>query len=84
VWHCHHRRETDEHKSAAYLINHGLYYNQPAKDLIFLTPADHGALHYKKPIKNVRRLKRLNREKLVRELLLNNTSPNDIIKILNE
>ena len=43
VWHCHHRRETIYSRSG--LIEIGEYYNRPAEELIFLTPADHHRLH---------------------------------------
>ena len=43
VWHCHHRRETIFSKSD--LIEIGEYYNRPAAELIFLTPANHRRLH---------------------------------------
>ena len=44
VWHCHHRRETIYSRSG--LIEIGEYYNRPACELIFLTPADHHRLHH--------------------------------------
>ena len=44
VWDCHHRRETIY--SAKELIDIGEYYNRPACELIFLTPADHRRLHH--------------------------------------
>ena len=43
VWQCHHRRETIFSKPD--LIEIGEYYNRPACELIFLTPADHHRLH---------------------------------------
>ena len=43
VWHCHHRRETIYSRSG--LIEIGEYYNRPACELIFLTPANHRRLH---------------------------------------
>ena len=43
VWQCHHRRETIY--SAKELIDIGEYYNRPACELIFLTPANHRRLH---------------------------------------
>ena len=43
VWQCHHRRETIFSKSD--LIEIGEYYNRPACELIFLTPANHRRLH---------------------------------------
>ena len=44
VWDCHHRRETIY--SAKELIEIGEYYNRPACELIFLTPAYHRRLHH--------------------------------------
>ena len=43
TWECHHRRETIY--SAKELIDIGEYYNRPACELIFLTPANHRRLH---------------------------------------
>lgn len=43
---CHHRRE-DLGFSAIELIELGLYFNRPAKELIFLTKAQHCSLHHK-------------------------------------
>ena len=43
VWHCHHRRETIYSRSELKEI--GEYYNRPACELIFLTPANHRRLH---------------------------------------
>jgi len=45
TWHCHHRLEIDENKSAQQLIDEGRYYNRPASELIFLTNSDHWTLH---------------------------------------
>lgn len=50
TWHCHHRLETDKKLTADYLIEHNLYYNRPANELIFLTPADHNTIHHKNKI----------------------------------
>lgn len=47
VWHCHHRKETDEGLSRTQLIEMGLYYNRPASELIFLTEFEHHSLHMK-------------------------------------
>ena len=45
TWHCHHRRElTTSRKN---LLEIGEYYNRPANELIFLTKAEHTALHNK-------------------------------------
>ena len=46
-WDCHHRLETDLDVSQQYLKDHGLYYNRPASELIFLTCEEHTALHNK-------------------------------------
>ena len=52
TWHCHHRIEliatgavVDSTKQD--LIDWGIYYNRPANELIFLTQAEHTALHMK-------------------------------------
>lgn len=48
TWDCHHRLETGnngEEISREGLIDHGLYYNRPANDLIFLTRSEHTRLH---------------------------------------
>ena len=45
TWHCHHRLETDLNVSKQYLIDHDLYLNRPASELIFLTPSEHSKLH---------------------------------------
>ena len=45
VWHCHHRRETDEGLTRTELIKQKLYYHRPASELIFLTEAAHRSLH---------------------------------------
>ena len=56
VWHCHHRLEAhdefgnkriDEDITAEELIKRNLYYDRPAKELIFLSSKDHSKLHYK-------------------------------------
>ena len=47
IWHCHHRRETDEGLSYIELKNRGLYFNRPASELIFLTAHEHISLHQK-------------------------------------
>lgn len=60
-WHCHHRLETHKYKNrkreewvrrdenipAKELIALGLYYNRPAKELIFMTESEHHSLHSK-------------------------------------
>ena len=43
TWECHHRRETIYSRSGLKEIDE--YYNRPACELIFLTPADHRRLH---------------------------------------
>lgn len=47
IWHCHHRLEIvgDKITSMEELIKSGLYYNRPAKELIFLTVHNHMSLH---------------------------------------
>ena len=45
TWDLHHRRETDENKSARQLIDDGLYCDRPADELIFLTHREHIRLH---------------------------------------
>ena len=53
TWLCHHRLEThDENKllrnvalSSSDLIKMNLYYNRPAKELIFLTRSEHQKVH---------------------------------------
>ena len=45
IWEIHHRLETDKNISRQQLINDGLYYKRPASELIFLTKADHTAIH---------------------------------------
>lgn len=55
TWDCHHRLETGnngERISRKDLISHGLYYNRPTEELIFLTKSEHRRLHHngnKKP-----------------------------------
>lgn len=44
MYECHHRKE-DEGYSRKYLIDNGLYFKQPAKDLIFLSKYAHRSLH---------------------------------------
>lgn len=51
TWHCHHRMElvvtgAVVDSSIQDLKDWGLYYNRPADELIFLTPAEHEALHH--------------------------------------
>ena len=45
MWHCHHRKETDENKTYKQLIREGLYYNRQPEELIFLTSKEHRTLH---------------------------------------
>lgn len=61
IWSCHHRLETHKYKdrkreewverdgcvSRDELKAFGLYYNRPAKELIFMTESDHKKLHKK-------------------------------------
>lgn len=46
MWHCHHILETTNHVSKRFLIKNNLYYNRPAKELIFLTAQQHKMLHH--------------------------------------
>lgn len=49
TWHCHHRRETPVEGiglSREELKKNNLYYDRPAKELIFLTPEEHLELHH--------------------------------------
>lgn len=52
TWHCHHRKETDECISGTELKELDLYFNRPAKELIFLTPFEHISLHHKHKLKS--------------------------------
>lgn len=45
TWDCHHRKEIDLGLSTYNLKEQGLYFNVPAKDLIFLTHNEHIKLH---------------------------------------
>lgn len=44
-YHLHHRLETSKGLGRPYLIDHGLYYNRPAEELIFLESGVHSRLH---------------------------------------
>ena len=46
-WDCHHRTEIWWNCSAEELMNNECYYHRPAKELIFLTHAEHAKLHNK-------------------------------------
>lgn len=49
TWDCHHRLEVGkngEKVSRNDLIKHGLYYNRPPEELIFLTKSEHTRLHH--------------------------------------
>lgn len=50
-WDCHHRLEimpwSGKQVSVDYLKKQGLYYNQPAEALVFLTCEEHTSLHMK-------------------------------------
>lgn len=64
VWDCHHRKETDENLTRSQLIKMGLYYKRPANELIYITHADHIALHHigkKRPIEVVMKVAESNR-----------------------
>lgn len=45
MWECHHRKGLDY--SSQWLKDNGLYYHQPASDLIFITKREHRRLHNK-------------------------------------
>ena len=45
TWCCHHRKEITENKSCEQLKKENLYFNVPAKDLIFLKRSEHQKLH---------------------------------------
>lgn len=47
MWECHHRTEIWWNCSRKELKDNECYYNRPAKELIFLTRAEHRALHNK-------------------------------------
>ncbi len=47
IYDIHHRLEIDLNVSRQYLIDHDLYYNRPASELIFLTHSEHQKLHKK-------------------------------------
>ena len=47
MWECHHRTEIWWNCSRQELKDNECYYNRPAKELIFLTKAQHRALHNK-------------------------------------
>lgn len=44
MWHCHHRKE-DDGFTQKQLIEMGLYYKRPAKELIFMTQHEHCSMH---------------------------------------
>ena len=44
TWDCHHRKESQY--SAGELVDIGEYYNRPACELIFLSPANHRRFHH--------------------------------------
>lgn len=45
IWHCHHKLEIELNKTRNGLIEMGLYYNRPAKELVFLTKSEHMSIH---------------------------------------
>ena len=45
TWDLHHKLEIELNKTKQQLIDDGLYYGRPAKELIFLTRAEHVRLH---------------------------------------
>lgn len=42
---CHHRLETEWNVSRKWLKEHNLYFNRPAKELIFMTRSSHASMH---------------------------------------
>ena len=83
MWDCHHHKETDEHLSRSYLMNHNLYYHRPANELIFLPHNEHRSVHIKTQPKNRQKIKRLNQERIVRELLRKKIPISQILAMLN-
>ena len=59
TWECHHRLELtldgDPALSNKQLKMHGMYYNRPYYELIFLTPSEHRRLHMKNMSEETRR-----------------------------
>ena len=47
TWHLHHRTEIWWNCTTKELIENDCYYHRPAKELIFLTKAEHRRLHHK-------------------------------------
>ena len=45
TWECHHRLENELNVCRQYLIDHDLYFNRPAVELILLTKKEHASLH---------------------------------------
>lgn len=45
TWVCHHRLENELKVCRNYLLNHDLYFNRPASELILLTREEHCRLH---------------------------------------
>lgn len=52
MWECHHRTEIWWNCSKQELIDNECYYNRPAKELIFLTKAEHRSIHNKSRERN--------------------------------
>lgn len=46
TWHCHHRNETVMNCGKRELIAKGAYFDRPARELVFLTKAEHLRLHH--------------------------------------
>lgn len=59
IWHCHHKKETDEGLSVKQLNELDLYYDRPASELIFLTHHEHISVH-----QSGRRLSEKTRQKI--------------------
>ena len=61
---CHHRKETDEHKTSKQLKEEGLYYSRPANELIFLSHSEHRSLHHKGKVLSEETKKKMAESKL--------------------
>lgn len=66
TWILHHRDEIRElpsgmivRRSASELKENGRYYNCPANELIFMTPAEHSSLHHKGKVYSEETLKKM-------------------------
>ena len=45
IWHCHRKAEIDCGKTKQQLIDEGLYFNRPARELVFLNKHEHLSFH---------------------------------------